>query len=237
MESALKASQYVDNICVYGGALSNDLVALITPNRKSFNTLAMKLEKKSLEVQRLCDDPDMEIIVQQDIQAVGKVAGLGKKELPVRIRLVSEEWSPDNGILTAALKLKRKAIENFYHNELDELYKGRPKKIVTTTTLPVDGDSNNNNNHARNNGNTNGQTELTTGTRDKGLMAEFDMNNDKNNNNILNSDSNNNVDSKHSSIDSLEINKNNISYDVKPFANNIALHHHAGDIPASIQVQ
>lgn len=122
VETALKQSQYVDNICVYGGTFSSDIVALITPIPKSLNELAAGMGKSHLTLAQMCDDPDLEQAVFNDLALTGKAASLGKKEIPVRIKLVSDDWTTENGILTAALKLKRKAIESRYEHVLHELY-------------------------------------------------------------------------------------------------------------------
>ena len=119
------------------------MVGLISPNKKALDQLVNKLgkEEKLVTLKNKCDDDDIEQEVYDDLNKVGKEAGLGKKEIPVRIRMVPDEWSPDNGILTAALKLKRKTIEINYQKELDNLY-------ITTTT-----NNNNNNKNVPNNNN------------------------------------------------------------------------------------
>lgn len=48
---------------------------------------------------------------------------LSRTEMPAAIHLCPEIWTPDTGLLTEALKLKRKPIQNAYQQTLDELYK------------------------------------------------------------------------------------------------------------------
>lgn len=133
VESALKACQYVDNICVYGGAFSTDLVALVCPNKKALDELVQRLGKEHLSTLKAkCDDNEIEQEIYEDIAKVGKTASLGKKEIPVRIKVVPDEWSPDNGILTAALKLKRKTIETNYQKEIDRLYGEQSGKVTSS---------------------------------------------------------------------------------------------------------
>lgn len=36
--------------------------------------------------------------------------------------MVTDAWTPDTGLVTDALKLKRKAIEEKYKEDIDELY-------------------------------------------------------------------------------------------------------------------
>ena len=43
-------------------------------------------------------------------------------EIPSKIRLVSDEWMPDSGLVTAALKIRRKNIQDYYRTEIMSLY-------------------------------------------------------------------------------------------------------------------
>lgn len=59
--------------------------------------------------------------------------------MPQRVRIVKETWTPETGLVTDALKLKRKAIEQKYRRILAELYSDEQsksssgKKIKKTT--------------------------------------------------------------------------------------------------------
>lgn len=122
----------MDNVCVYGGTFSSDLVALVSPNQKSLDELTAQYNKQLLTWEEKCDDDEIEQMVFVEIVKCAKGANLSKKEIPLRIRLVSEEWTPDNGILTAALKLKRRMIETMYKKQLYELYNEKKIKVVTS---------------------------------------------------------------------------------------------------------
>ena len=47
---------------------------------------------------------------------------LQKFEIPQAVFLVSEPWTPESGLLTAAMKLKRKSLEAAFAEEISELY-------------------------------------------------------------------------------------------------------------------
>ena len=53
----------------------------------------------------------------------GLKRGLGKFEIPANFTLISEPWTPESGIITAAFKLKRKVIQDLYQNEINQMYK------------------------------------------------------------------------------------------------------------------
>ena len=48
--------------------------------------------------------------------------GLQRFEVPTKIIFVHEIWLPDTGLVTDSLKLKRKAIETFYKDDIDRVY-------------------------------------------------------------------------------------------------------------------
>lgn len=45
-----------------------------------------------------------------------------KFEVPRAVFLVSELWTPESGLLTAAMKLKRRTIEDLFSAEIAQLY-------------------------------------------------------------------------------------------------------------------
>lgn len=51
-----------------------------------------------------------------------KAARLEKFEIPVKIKLLAEAWTPESGLVTAALKLKRDVVSKAFSHELAQLY-------------------------------------------------------------------------------------------------------------------
>ena len=52
----------------------------------------------------------------------GLKRGLEKFEIPAALTLISESWTPESGVITAAFKLKRKVIQNIYQKDIDRMY-------------------------------------------------------------------------------------------------------------------
>lgn len=109
----------MDNICVFGNALANYLVALIVPNANRFGKLS-----KTYRVPRADANTDARLVdlVMKSLRETGLKNNLKKAEIPTKILLVSDEWTPDNGLLTAALKLKRSLIKAKYESVICELF-------------------------------------------------------------------------------------------------------------------
>lgn len=152
MESELKSCAYIDNVCVYGDSYENHIIGLVVPNPLAIKSLAKKLgtnyESKSLH--ELYDDGLITEEVLKELQIHAKKSGLHKSEIPFKIKLVKEEWTPDSGLVTAALKIRRKPIKEYYQNCIDSMY-GRASGIIhPTPTIQRKelNDENGNDNHA-----------------------------------------------------------------------------------------
>ena len=65
----------------------------------------------------------MENLVLAEIQRHLRECGrLDKYEIPQAVKLVPEVWTPDTGLVTAALKLKRKSIQDRYQKLISLMY-------------------------------------------------------------------------------------------------------------------
>lgn len=57
------------------------------------------------------------------ILQAAKAAKLDKFEIPAKIQLLPDPWTPESGLVTAALKLKREQLKAKFKDELEKLYK------------------------------------------------------------------------------------------------------------------
>ena len=112
----------MDNICVYGDSFHNYVIALVVPNVRVLKQLAKQLNKSSLTHTAMCRDQEIIKEVQNALRDHGLNAGLQKTEIPTKIMLVSEDWTPDSGMVTAALKLRRTNIQDKYRMEINNMY-------------------------------------------------------------------------------------------------------------------
>lgn len=122
VEAELKCSHYVDNICVIGDSYHDHLIALVVPNPKALHTLSLTLGKDKMSYNELCRDSEITKEITKDIVAYCVKQGLNKMEIPTKIKLCSEEWLPDTGLVTAALKIRRKNIQDYYKSEIRNMY-------------------------------------------------------------------------------------------------------------------
>jgi long-chain acyl-CoA synthetase len=140
VEAQLKTCPLIDNICVYGDSTKEFCVALVVPNQQQLKDLALKKGIGALSFEELCQSPEVERVVIGELNdhgkkseyrgrrgrgwslTVGRLGKLEKFELPAAVKLVTEVWSPDMGLVTAAFKLKRKDIQERYKHEINRMY-------------------------------------------------------------------------------------------------------------------
>lgn len=122
VETELKSCPIVDNICVYGDSFHNYVVAIVVPQSKALKALARTVGKEHLSHEKMCRDPEIVRAVMNAIQEYGKKAGLLRTEIPVKVLVAPEEWSPDSGLVTAAMKIRRKNITDHYKRDINRLY-------------------------------------------------------------------------------------------------------------------
>ena len=122
IESGLRSCELVENICICTDPYSNHVTALVSPNHRALKDLAAALSKSDLTIERLCDDASIASRVLEALTATGTALGFKPKELPVQVTLVPEEWNASSNLLTAAFKLKRKAVYDAYRDKIAHMF-------------------------------------------------------------------------------------------------------------------
>ena len=117
LESIYQESTYIDNICIHGNATIDAPVAVVTLNHDTYKSI------KNCDIDTAVDDPDIINGVLKSIRELGNKHNINKAEIPNKIGLIKDQWTPDSGMVTEAMKLKRQAVEKQYHTKFTELYK------------------------------------------------------------------------------------------------------------------
>uniref|UniRef100_A0A0K0FBN9 long-chain-fatty-acid--CoA ligase n=1 Tax=Strongyloides venezuelensis TaxID=75913 RepID=A0A0K0FBN9_STRVS len=123
VETTLLTNSKIDNICVYGNSQSSFLIALVVPNEKNITKFAEENGIVGKSFKEICSSETVIKGLLKEIQDSVKGV-LTRVEIPARIHLCDEPWTPASGLLTEALKLKRKVIEDHYKKEITALYSG-----------------------------------------------------------------------------------------------------------------
>ncbi len=128
---AISKFPIVENCCLCASASAEYTVILICPNPKQIQGYSEKHFGEK-EWQKLVDDQEFNEHILKDIQDVCHKGGIERFETPQRIKIITEPWTPETGLVTDALKLKRKAIEQKYKDDIEDLYVDKPKKSSST---------------------------------------------------------------------------------------------------------
>ncbi|KAJ1553265.1 long-chain fatty acid-CoA ligase [Cladochytrium tenue] len=126
LESVYKISPYVANIVVYGDSEQAYPVAIIQPVEAELRLLAkdrgLVPDPELIDLGELAVHPGVKSAVLTSLKDVAKQVKLVSAETVQAIYIAGEEWTPQNGMLTAAMKIKRKDILNKYKTALSSLY-------------------------------------------------------------------------------------------------------------------
>jgi long-chain acyl-CoA synthetase len=119
IENSLKTSPFILNAMVVGDQ-RKFVVALIVPNPV---TVAARAEAEGIRFSssyEMVGSPFVKSLIEAEIQRL--TPHLAQWETIKRFALLAEDFTFDNGGLTFTLKLKRRVVEQKYHDVIDQLY-------------------------------------------------------------------------------------------------------------------
>ncbi|KAK9054246.1 hypothetical protein SSX86_025324 [Deinandra increscens subsp. villosa] len=122
VEAVLSVSPYVDNIMVYANSFHSYCVALVVASQSAIESWASQKGIAIDDFTSLCDMSEIVKEVYGSLVKAGKTGRLEKFEIPAKIKLLPEAWTPESGLVTAALKLKRDIIRKTFSDELAKFY-------------------------------------------------------------------------------------------------------------------
>ncbi|KAF9529910.1 long-chain-fatty-acid-CoA-ligase [Crepidotus variabilis] len=124
LESIYKACNLISNLCVHASQEAQQPMAIIFPHESHLRSfLSQKGIDSSRSLEELCGDPAVAEIVKKEAIAVGKKNGFKPAELLQAVVLTHEEWTPENGLVTAAQKIQRAKIAKTFRPQIDAVYK------------------------------------------------------------------------------------------------------------------
>jgi long-chain acyl-CoA synthetase len=119
IENALKSSPYLLNAMVIGDQ-RKFVVALLVPNAV---TIAAKAAEQGITLTSnagMVSHPWVRALIEAEVKRL--TANLAQYETIKRFALLPEDFTFDNGSLTFTLKLKRRVVEQHYHDVIEQLY-------------------------------------------------------------------------------------------------------------------
>ncbi|KAK6819541.1 long-chain acyl-CoA synthetase [Apiospora arundinis] len=122
LESIYRSASFVGNICVYADQQKAKPIAIIVPLEPALKKLAQSIDVKGDSLEELVHNKKLHNAVLKELQNAGRQGGLSGIEIIDGVVVTDEEWTPQNGLVTAAQKLNRKGILEKYKKEVDEAY-------------------------------------------------------------------------------------------------------------------
>ncbi|KAH7072369.1 hypothetical protein FB567DRAFT_480539 [Paraphoma chrysanthemicola] len=122
LESVYRSAPIVANICVYAAEDRQKPIAIIVPAEPALKKLAQEQGVSGDHLEELVHDKKINSAVLKQLQSAGQKGGLASFETIEGVVLADEEWTPQNGLTTAAQKLNRKGILEKYKKDVDRAY-------------------------------------------------------------------------------------------------------------------
>ncbi len=124
LESIYGNSKYVspNGIMVYANSEKDQPVAVIIPQFTVLKTWASNNGIQDVDESALANDPRVIAEVFRSLNEEGKTNKVRTFERLLGIKLYNEEWTPENGCLTAAQKLKRNHIYDIHRDDIEALF-------------------------------------------------------------------------------------------------------------------
>ncbi|KAI0999512.1 Acyl-CoA synthetase [Podosphaera aphanis] len=112
LESVYRTSRVVLNVCIHADSSFNRPMAIISPSIPGITALATQygIDDLSSSTTSLLNSESIKDMILSDLQSVGRNSGLASFEIIDKVVIVEEEWTPESGLVTPAMKLKRREI-------------------------------------------------------------------------------------------------------------------------------
>ncbi|HQG38265.1 MAG TPA: AMP-binding protein, partial [Chitinophagales bacterium] len=124
IENKLKESIYIDQVALVGDG-EKFIAALIVPDFENLKEWAANNNISDLNKDNLTQNTTVRQLYKDIITEFN--VNFGKVEQVKQFELLSDEWTPENGLLTATMKLRRKMIKekykyliNIFYNKITE---------------------------------------------------------------------------------------------------------------------
>ena len=119
IENKFKESMFIEQLMVIGEN-QKFASAIIAPNFHFLHNWAGRHDFKFRDNDELIADKRVTDRVMKEVKEMNK--NLGQTEQIKRFKLVSDSWTPDTGVMSPTMKLKRKVLAEKYAHLIDEIF-------------------------------------------------------------------------------------------------------------------
>jgi len=119
IENSLKLNSFVGVAAILGERRKFPAV-MISPNFGLLEDWARTNNIPFASREELVANPKVQALYEQIVEEINQ--NLARFEKLKRVLVVADEFTPDNGIMTPTLKLRRRVVEERYHRQIEDLY-------------------------------------------------------------------------------------------------------------------
>ncbi|KAH3744778.1 long-chain-fatty-acid-CoA ligase 1 [Pelomyxa schiedti] len=123
LECSYSRSSFVENICLCADSTRDYAVALILPAKTRVESFYKKKFPDPEEFAKACQNPALNKAVMESLEHTAEETHIPRNQRVARVAIIGDEWTPETGLVTSALKLKRAAISARYAQLIENLYK------------------------------------------------------------------------------------------------------------------
>ncbi|KAJ3371166.1 long-chain fatty acid-CoA ligase [Allomyces arbusculus] len=122
LESIYAGCKFVGKICLFADSYRYYPVAIVQPLPAAIEAEARKRGIQFDSWEQLCHNEEIRDAILAELKNVAKANKLAHAEVVQAVVLADEEWTPESGMLTAAMKLKRRDILAHFKAEIEKVY-------------------------------------------------------------------------------------------------------------------
>jgi long-chain acyl-CoA synthetase len=112
----------IEQLYVYGDSGRVCLIAVIIPRRAEVAKILGKAELSDDEFKAACTNRVVKDAILAAMNEAAKARGLFGFQQVKAIHLDTKVWTADNNLLTPTFKVRRKALADYYRQDIDALY-------------------------------------------------------------------------------------------------------------------
>ena len=119
IENQVATSPYISQVVMLGDRRAFPSL-LVVPDFENLAPWATAQGISTTDPKALAADPRVKEFLERE--ALARLDGFARYEMPKKISVVAEEFSIDSGMLTPSLKVRRKAVEERYRDVIEQMY-------------------------------------------------------------------------------------------------------------------
>jgi long-chain acyl-CoA synthetase len=121
IENMVAMSPHIAQVVMLGDKRAFPTLLLV-PDFENLQAWARENGVEASDPEALAAHPRVKELLEQE--AMGRLQGLARYELPKKISVIPREFTVDTGELTPTMKVKRKVVEEHYSDVIEGMYRG-----------------------------------------------------------------------------------------------------------------